>query len=99
MLEELNENDKYYPLQEELRRLREDNGNNLFTLTLREINNLLTNGVLPNSAYDNGWFWRNELTSPSHRQKRAWLSLNLRVVERNNLNLIEQTGRITFGPY
>ncbi|TDB58660.1 hypothetical protein [Arundinibacter roseus] len=90
---------KYYPLQQKIKEMKLS-GVNDFILTISEIDQLLAEsnkGMLPLSAFKYGpLYWGNDLKSPTHVWKPAWLTNECYITEVNNLNNVRRCGTIHF---
>lgn len=85
---------KYFPLQDYLVTKRAE-GYQKIKISLVEIIALV--GELPDTAYNHpSAFWGNGAGSPTHVQKRAWLSSGWNVTAWDNLKRENETGSITF---
>ncbi|SKB69647.1 hypothetical protein SAMN05660293_01540 [Dyadobacter psychrophilus] len=89
---------KYYPLQELIKERKSDGGD--FTLTILFIDEHLKKygkTGIPNSAYRySSIFWSNDLRSPTHVWKPAWLTNGCYVTSIDNVSEEKRTGSIKF---
>jgi len=106
MIKFLTKKKKYYFLQEYLMNAAAKNVT-IVNLSIKKINELVDKsgkGKLPESAFTYQPFWGNDLSSPTHVWKNAWLSQGFIVVNTTNVvnvqrrenDSIPENGTVTF---